>query len=267
VSASANPKIIRTIMLTLGTYMLARYLFPEHINSEQINDSDEEANKTIPIIRDPDPVELKLRDPIKIPNFKPIVKIRGGSFKETVKKVAKQVSKRLLSDRAIRIAGIALVMGVAYNEFSDKVIIALMKNAYVLRAIPGLNFSKKFLKILNRTNELQEQLSVEEIIAVIRDSDLSLKDKMLLFQYQLKMFLTSLTKINRKHRYMILASLLILLVGNNSGFFLLMLNVMREGNNSVEIDQKTIDKFIIKMYRDFNAPLPEELGHLYDLDL
>ena len=59
---------------------------------------------------------------------------------------------------------------------------------------------------------------------------------------------------------MTIASLILFYITNSTGVLFLFFEALRNITKQVPVDEDVINEFIIGMYKEYNAPLPEELA-------
>ena len=98
-------------------------------------------------------------------------------------------------------------------------------------------------------------LSKKELLL---NQNLTNEDKVKLFTLKVKACLKELRGKKRITFILLLASLIFFIVGNYTTLFALLMAAIRELLNETPLPEY-LDEYVIELYREFNAPFPEDL--------
>jgi len=167
-----------------------------------------------------------------------------------------RVLKYLAKDKAVRFAVFSTFLTIIGAEFNQQLIDALIKCSRSLLACPGdkIRLSFKARKILRYS----QYANLEEIKEILLDEALTTSDKLEFLKIKVQATLRNLRGIRRKYFILALLSLLIFLFGNNTVAFTTFWSSLRQLFGATPLSED-VDEYVIDWYREYNAPLPEEL--------
>lgn len=142
------------------------------------------------------------------------------------------------------------------TEFNETIASSLIECSPPILAAPGdirknIFFSKKIQNILQSSD-------ISELKELLLNQNLTNEDKLKLFMIKVKACLKDLRGKKRITFLLFLASLIFFLVGNYTPLFTLLMGTIRELLNEIPLPEY-IYEYLIGLYREFNAPLPEDL--------
>jgi len=184
---------------------------------------------------------------------KPVLDLRGG---DPFASARARTLKYLLKDRSFRAAIVATFATVIGTEFHQQIIDALIKCSPTIIACPKdkIRLTSKVRKILRATQYTQ----FEEIKEILLNDAITTSDKLELLIIKVKAVLRNLRGIKRNYFILTLLSLLIFLYGNNTVAFTTFWSSLRELFGATPLSDD-VDEYLIDLYREYNAPLPEDL--------
>lgn len=159
-------------------------------------------------------------------------------------------------DYAIKTAIGSCFIAVIFTEFNDNIASVLIKCSPSILAAPGdirknLFFSKKVKNILQSPD-------INELKELLLNQNLTNEDKLKLFMLKVKACLKNLTGGKRVAFLFCILSLIFFLVGNYTPFYTMLIASLRQLFQEIPLTDY-IDEYVIELYREFNAPLPEHL--------
>jgi hypothetical protein len=159
-------------------------------------------------------------------------------------------------DRAVRISLTSFFITVIVNEFNESIVGGMIQSTPSILAAP--NDKKKFLGLSKKIRNILGTPDIIELRELLLDKNLSPDDKLQLFKIKVLAILKTLHGKKRVYFIITIISFLIFIFGNNTPIFGLFWSSLRELFKANDFDQD-IDVHLIEIYREFNAPLPEEL--------
>ena len=162
--------------------------------------------------------------------------------------------KVVMNDFALK-AAIAGGLGASiWSDVADNAAAQLAKYGSALIATPG----NKFLRLYNRIKGIDPQHSLD-IKEILLDRELTNQDKLDLLKIKIESALKNLKGSKRKQFILLVIAALLFSVGGNFPLFAWFMERLRAllGTND---DVDTLQKYIIEFYREYNAPLPQELA-------
>ena len=159
----------------------------------------------------------------------------------------------LMKDFAFRAALTGLVGSTIWSDTADTAVKQVLKYASLIAATPGSKF-KNILKKLQRINN-DHTLDIKEILL---EKDISNKEKLELIILKVRYALKNLKGRRRAVFIATTIALLTFLLGNGTPTFTYFMTGLREVLDGKD-DEDSIKDYIIDLYREYNAPLPEEL--------
>nr|YP_009308935.1 hypothetical protein [Toxarium undulatum]AOS86678.1 hypothetical protein [Toxarium undulatum] len=162
--------------------------------------------------------------------------------------------KVVVTNSAIKAAIAGAVGASIWSETADNAAAQLAKYGSALLATPG----KKFLRLYNRIKGIDPQHSLD-IKEILLDKELTNQDKLDLLKIKIERVLKNLKGSKRKQFILLVISAILFSVGGNFALFAWFMERLRAllGTND---DVETLREYIIESYREYNAPLPQELA-------
>jgi hypothetical protein len=159
----------------------------------------------------------------------------------------------ILKDRATKIAIISVFGTIIGNELHQEIISILLKSSPAILAAPGdkIRLNSKVRRILQNTD-------LADATEILLDNTLTNSDKLEFLKIKVKAILKGLKGKKRIYFIMTLLSLLIFLFGNSTPAFTFFWANLRELFGATDLSED-LDQYIIEWYKEFNAPIPEEL--------
>lgn len=153
---------------------------------------------------------------------------------------------------------LALKTAFATVLWSDTAAGSLVLYAKAILAAPG----SKLLKLAKKLRKLDPDFSVD-IRELILDKSLTLDEKLKFIRLKINYAFNNFNGIKRKKALLLLLAVLLFLIGKGFGPYVFMLERLREFIGG-EDDEETIRNYLIDLYYQYHAPLPEELISLPD---
>ena len=176
------------------------------------------------------------------------LKNRGG-----VSPVIFWLANLIMKDFAIKVAIGGAVGASIWSETADNAAAQLAKYGSVMLSAPGT----KFVRLYRRIRGIDPQHSMD-IRQILLDRDLSNNDKVELLKIKIENVLKNLKGSKRKQFILFVIATVLFSVGGNFVLFAWFMERLRAllgtGDN---VD--TVREYVIECYREFNAPLPQEL--------
>ena len=163
------------------------------------------------------------------------------------------ITKVVMSDFAIKTAIAGAVGASIWSETADNAAAQLAKYGSAMLSAPG----KKFVRLYRRIKGVDPQYSMD-IKEILFDKELTNKDKVELLKIKIESALKNLKGSKRKQFILFVIATILFSVGGNFPLFAWFMERLRAliGTND---DVDTIREYVIESYREFNAPLPQEL--------
>ena len=163
-------------------------------------------------------------------------------------------AKVVMSDFGIKAAIAGAIGASIWSETADNTAAQLSKYGPAMLAAPG----KKFVRLYNRIKGIdpQHSLAIKEILF---DKELTNNDKAELLRIKIDSVLKDLKGSKRKKFILFVIAAILFNVNGDVALFTWFMERLRAliGTND---DVDTIQKYLIESYREYNAPLPEELA-------
>lgn len=176
------------------------------------------------------------------------LKIRGGEL-ATIGIVA-----FLMKDLAFRVGLTGLISSTIWSDTADTTVKQVLKYSSLIAATPGYKF-KNILRKLQRINNNDNTLDIKEILL---EKDISDKEKLELLIIKIRYSLRNLKGKRRAVFISTIIALLTFLLGNETPAFTYFMTSLREVLGGKD-NEDSIKDYLIDLYREYNAPLPEEL--------
>ena len=159
----------------------------------------------------------------------------------------------VLEDFAIKAAIAGGVLASIWAETADNAASQLAKHGSSMLLAPG----KKFVRLYRRIRGINPQHSMD-IREILFDHELTNHDKVELLKIKLQSVLKNLKGSKRKQFILFVIATVLFSVGGNFAFFAWFMERLQAliGTND---DAYTVREYVIECYREFNAPLPQEL--------
>lgn len=177
--------------------------------------------------------------------------LRGGD-----NTLVPHVISLLVKDRAIKIAIASLFSTAMLNEFNEGILLGLIQSSPSILAAP--HDKKRFFYLSKKVRRILGTPDIIELRELLLDKHLSNHDKIALLKIKIESILKHLHGRKRIYFITTLLSLLIFLLGNNTPIFTLFWASLPELFNTSEM-REDIDEYLIELYQEFNAPLPQDL--------
>ena len=160
----------------------------------------------------------------------------------------------MVRDLGIKTAIAGAVGASIWSETADNAAAQLAKYGSALLATPG----KKFLRVYNRIKGIDPLYSAS-IKEILLNRKLTNQDKLDLLKIKIESALKNLNGSKRKQFILFVIAAILFSVGGNFALFAWFVERLRAllGTND---DAETLREYIIESYREYNAPLPEELA-------
>ena len=162
--------------------------------------------------------------------------------------------KVFINDFAIKAAITGAVGASVWSEVADNASAQLATYGSALLATPG----KKFLRLYKRIKGIDPQHSLD-IKEILLDRELTNQDKLDLLKIKIESTLKNFKGSKRKQFILLIIATILFSVGGNFALFAWFMERLRAllgTNDNVE----TLREYIIESYREYNAPLPQELA-------
>jgi hypothetical protein len=159
----------------------------------------------------------------------------------------------IMKDLAFRVAFTGLVGSSIWSDTADTTTGQVVKYAGAIAAAPGT----KLLKILKRFRGMNgnHTLDIKEILL---EKNISNEEKFEMVKVRVQYALKNLKGKKRITFITTTVALLVFFLGNGTPAFVYFMAGLREMLGGRD-DQESLKEYIIEIYREYNAPLPEEL--------
>jgi hypothetical protein len=186
-------------------------------------------------------------DPYNKPNSL-AVDFRGGEIL-----TAAGIAALLMKDLAFKVAFTGLVGSSIWSDTADTAVEQVLKYAGAIAAAPG----HRFIKIIKRFRGMNgdHTLDIKEILL---EKNISNTEKYELIKVKVQYALKNLEGRKRVTFITTTIALLVFFLGNGTPAFTYFMAGLREMLGAKD-DQDSLKGYIIDIYREYNAPLPEEL--------
>jgi hypothetical protein len=175
------------------------------------------------------------------------LKIRGGEI------LISSIVAFFMKDLAFRLAITGLVGSTIWSDTADTAIEQVLKYAGPIMAAPGY----KFKNVVKRLQKIDSKYTLD-IKEILLEKNFSNKEKLELIKIKIQYALKNLKGRKRSIFLMTTLALLTFFLGNGTPAFTYFMSGLREFLGGKD-DQDTMRDYIIDIYREYNAPLPEEL--------
>lgn len=165
-------------------------------------------------------------------------------------------AKVVMKDFAIKTAIAAAVGTSIWSETADNAASQLAKYGSAILSAPG----KRFARLYSRIKGIDPQHSTD-VKQILFDSELTNQDKVELLRLKLESVLKNLKGTKRKQFILFVIATILFSVGGNFALFAWFMERLRALIGTGD-DVDTIREYVIESYREFNAPLPEELAEV-----
>jgi len=146
-----------------------------------------------------------------------------------------------------------------WQDTTENVASRIIKYAPAILSAPG-NKLQKLRETLFHTN-LDRTQYTPELQAILLDKTLTVEEKLEILRIKVKY---ALKHLSGKRKFQFLATLLALIlffIGGGTGAFTAFVAYIRELLGSKD-NENQIGEYLIDIYREYNAPLPQELDKL-----
>ena len=175
------------------------------------------------------------------------LEIRGGEILIT------GIVAFFMKDLAFRLAITGLVGSTIWSDTADTAIEQVLKYAGPIMAAPGY----KFKNVVKRLQKIDSKYTLD-IKEILLEKNFSNKEKLELIKIKIQYALKNLKGRKRSIFLMTTLALLTFFLGNGTPAFTYFMSGLREFLGGKD-DQDTMRDYIVDIYREYNAPLPEEL--------
>ena len=169
--------------------------------------------------------------------------------------------KVIVQDFAIKTAIAGAVGASIWSETADNAAAQLAKYGSAILSAPG----KRFVRLYDRIKGINPQHSIE-IREILFDSELTNKDKVELLKIKIDSTLKNLKGSKRKQFILFVIATILFSVGGNFTLFAWFMERLRALIGTGD-DADTIREYVIECYREYNAPLPQELAEVLPEEL
>ena len=159
----------------------------------------------------------------------------------------------LMKDLPFRVALTGLIATTIWSDTADSAVELVVKHAGAIAAASGLKF-KNIIKKLRNIDD-RHTLDIKEILL---EKTISNKEKLELLRIKIQYVLKNLKGTKKITFITTVIALLTFFLGNNTpayAYFMAGLRDLLGGKDDID----SIRNLIIDIYREYNAPLPEEL--------
>jgi hypothetical protein len=177
------------------------------------------------------------------------LKIRGGSLSLATMGIV----AFLMKDFAFRTALSGLIGSTIWSDTADTAVEQILKYSSAILATPGFKFTNISKKLLSIKSD--HTLDIKEILL---EKNISNKEKLELIILKVQYALKNLKGRKRAVFIATVLALLAFFLGNGTPAFTYFMAGLREVLGGKD-DEDSIRDYIIDLYREYNAPLPEEL--------
>ena len=164
--------------------------------------------------------------------------------------------KVVMNDFAIKTAIAGAVGSSIWSETADNAAAQLAKYGSAILSAPG----KRFVRLYNRIKGIDPQHSMD-IKQILFNSELTNKDKVELLKIKIESVLKNLKGSKRKQFILFVIATILFSVGGNFALFAWFMERLRALIGTGD-DVDTIRGYVIECYREYNAPLPQELAEV-----
>lgn len=169
--------------------------------------------------------------------------------------------KVAMNDFAIKVAIAGAVGSTIWAETADNAAAQLAKYGSAMLSAPG----KRFVRLYNRIKGIDPQHSMD-IKEILFNSELTNKDKVELLKIKIESVLKNLKGSKRKQFILFVIATVLFSVGGNFTLFAWFMERLRALIGTGD-DADTVREYVIECYREYNAPLPEELAEVLPDDI
>jgi len=163
------------------------------------------------------------------------------------------IIKLIMVDLGIKVAIGSAFASSIWSESADKAAEHIARYSSAILAAPG----RRLVRIVKRLKGINPD-HTEDIKEILLDKNLTLEEKMEFLKLKINYALKHLKGKKRKDFILLLVAILIFFYGNNLVGFTWLWERIR-GFIGREDDTEAVKEYIISLYREYNAPLPEEL--------
>ena len=175
--------------------------------------------------------------------------------------VALWFAKVVMNELAIKVAIGGAVGATIWVEIADNGAAQLAKYGSVILSTP----SKRFVSIYNIIRGIDPQHSID-IKEILFNSQLTNKDKVELLKIKIESVLKNLKGSKRKQFILFVIVMILFSVGGNFTLFAWFRERLRSLIGTGD-DADTVLEYLLECYREYNAPLPQELAEVLPDDL
>ena len=169
--------------------------------------------------------------------------------------------KVVMNDFAIKTAIAGAVGSSIWSETADNAAAQLAKYGSAILSAPG----KRFVRLYNKIKGIDPQHSMD-IKQILFNSELTNKDKVELLKIKIESVLKNLKGSKRKQFILFVIATVLFSVGGNFTLFAWFMERLRALIGTGD-DADTIREYVIECYREYNAPLPQELAEVLPVEI
>jgi hypothetical protein len=162
--------------------------------------------------------------------------------------------KVVMEDFAIKTAIAGSVGATIWIETADNAAAQLAKYGSAILSAPG----KRFVRLYHRIKGIDPQHSMA-IKEILFNNELTNKDKVELLKIKIESVLKNLKGSKRKQFISFVIVMILFSVGGNFVLFAWFMERLRALIGTGD-DADTVGEYVIECYREYNAPLPQELA-------
>jgi len=177
----------------------------------------------------------------------PELDFRGGEF------FTAGIIAFLMKDFAYRVAITGLAGSTIWYDTADNAVEQVLKYTGAIMAAPG----HKFIRIIKRFRNIDKNHALD-IKEILLEKNISNREKCELIKLKVQYALKNLKGKKRVTFITTTIALLVFFLGNGTPAFAYFMASLRELLGGVD-DQESLKNYIIDIYSEYNAPLPEEL--------
>ena len=171
------------------------------------------------------------------------------------------VVKVVMNDFAIKAAIAGAVGSSIWAETADNAAAQLARYGSVILSTPG----KRFARLYNRIKGIDPQHSMD-IKEILFNHELTRQDKLELLKIKIESVLKNLKGSKRKQFILFVIATILFSVGGNFTLFAWFMERLRALIGTGD-DADTVREYVIECYREYNAPLPQELAEVLPDDI
>ena len=195
----------------------------------------------------------------EVPNFDKISEHNRNALDKHggfINPVLLWVAKVIMSDFGVKMAIAGAVSIIIWQDSADNSASQLAKYGSAMLDVPG----KRFVRLYDRIKGVNPQHSMD-IREILFDSEITKEEKLVLLKIKIESALKNLKGAKRKEFTLFIITLILFSVNGNFVLFAWFMERLRALIGTGD-DVDTIRAYIIEMYREYNAPRPQELAEV-----